>query len=179
MTNTLLPAVFKDFDKFFVGFDDTYNRLAKLHDDVTKFVPNYPPYNIRKVEENKYVVELAVAGFARQDIEITFEDGKLIVKGNTQDDTENFLFKGIANRAFTRTFALDDQIEIRESIANYYEKELKNSNFKIPKVSPNALHARHLFPIGVGYKNRDLAMKILVESGIGVTVNYRAVTTMK
>lgn len=115
MTNTLLPAVFKDFDKFFVGFDDTYNRLAKLHDDVTKFVPNYPPYNIRKVEENKYVVELAVAGFARQDIEITFEDGKLIVKGNTQDDTENFLFKGIANRAFTRTFALDDQIEIKDA----------------------------------------------------------------
>ena len=53
----------KDFDKFFVGFDDTYNRLAKLHDDVTKFVPNYPPYNIRKVEDNRYVVELAVAGF--------------------------------------------------------------------------------------------------------------------
>lgn len=74
---------------------------------------------------------------------------------------------------------IDDQIEIRESIANYYEKELKNSNFKIPKVSPSALHARHLFPIGVGYKNRDLAMKILVETGIGVTVNYRAVTTMK
>ena len=114
MTN-MLPTMFKDFDKFFVGFDDTYNRLAKLHDDVTKFVPNYPPYNIRKVEENRYVVELAVAGFARQDIEITFEDGKLIVKGNAQDDSENFLFKGIANRAFTRTFALDDHIEIKDA----------------------------------------------------------------
>lgn len=115
MTSTLLPTVFKDFDKFFVGFDDTYNRLFKLHDDITKFVPNYPPYNIRKVEENKYVVELAVAGFARQDIEISFEDSKLIIKGNAQDDNENFLFKGIANRAFTRTFALDDQIEIKDA----------------------------------------------------------------
>ena len=115
MTGTFLPTVFKDFDKFFVGFDDTYNRLAKLHDDVTKYVPNYPPYNIKKVEDNKYIVELAVAGFAKQDIEITFEDGKLTVKGSTQDDGENFIFKGIANRAFTRTFALDDQIEIRDA----------------------------------------------------------------
>ena len=112
---TLLPTMFKDFDKFFVGFDDTYNRLAKLHDDITKYVPNYPPYNIKKVEDNKYIVELAVAGFAKQDIEITFEDGKLIVKGSTQDDGDNFLFRGIANRAFTRTFALDDQIEIKDA----------------------------------------------------------------
>lgn len=113
---TLVPTtLFKDFDKFFVGFDDTYNRLAKLHDDVTKFVPNYPPYNIKKVEDNKYVVEVAVAGFARQDIEITLEDNKLIISGNTTDDSGNYLFKGIAARAFTRTFALDDHIEIKDA----------------------------------------------------------------
>ena len=107
-----LPAAFKDFDKFFVGFDDTYNRLSKLHDDITKNIPNYPPYNIRKVADNKYVIELAVAGFSTSDVEITFEDNKLIVSGKTHDDSDNFLFKGIANRAFTRTFALDDQIVI-------------------------------------------------------------------
>jgi molecular chaperone IbpA len=110
-----LPAVFKDFDKVFVGFDDTYNKLAKIHDDITKHIPNYPPYNIKKIEENKYIIELACAGFAKQDIEITFEDNKLIVKGNAADDNDNFVFKGIANRAFTRTFALDDQIEIKEA----------------------------------------------------------------
>ena len=109
--------MFKDFDKLFVGFDDTYNRMAKFHDDMTKNIPNYPPYNIRKVEENKYVIELAVAGFARSDIEVTFEDNKLIVSGRAQDDLENdtFLFKGIANRAFTRTFFLDDTIEIKDA----------------------------------------------------------------
>lgn len=113
---TLVPTtLFKDFDKFFVGFDDTYNRLAKLHDDVTKYVPNYPPYNIKKIEDNKYVIEVAVAGFARQDIEITLEDNKLVISGNTQDDSGNFLFKGIATRAFTRTFALDDHIEIKDA----------------------------------------------------------------
>ncbi|NBV28420.1 heat-shock protein IbpA [bacterium] len=110
--HNLFPVAFKDFDKFFVGFDDTYNKLSKLHDDVTKNIPNYPPYNIRKVEDNKYVIELAVAGFSSSDVEITFEDNKLIVSGRTHDDSENFLFKGIANRAFTRTFALDDQIVI-------------------------------------------------------------------
>lgn len=110
-----LPAVFKDFDKFFVGFDDTYNKLSKIHDDITKHIPNYPPYNIKKVDENKYVIELACAGFAKQDIEITIEDSKLTIKGNAADDTDNFVFKGIANRAFTRTFALDDQIEIKEA----------------------------------------------------------------
>jgi molecular chaperone IbpA len=115
MTNNLLPAVFKDFDKYFVGFDDTYNRLTKMHDDMTKYVPNYPPYNIKKVEDNKYVIELAVAGFAKQDIEVELEDNKMTVKGVSQDDTDNFIFKGIANRAFTRTFMLDEQIVIKDA----------------------------------------------------------------
>ena len=115
MTYTTLPAVFKDFDKLFIGFDDTYNRLSKLHDDVTKYVPNYPPYNIKKTEENKYIIELACAGFAKQDIEITIDDNKLTIKGNAADDSTNFVFKGIANRAFTRTFALDEQIEIKDA----------------------------------------------------------------
>lgn len=109
----LLPNLPKDFDKFFVGFDDQFNRLAKLHDDVTKNIPNYPPYNIKKTGDNTYVIELAVAGFAKQDIEIEFADDKLVVKGNTKDDDDNYVFKGIAGRNFTRTFALNDHIEIK------------------------------------------------------------------
>lgn len=113
--HNLLPAAFKDFDRLFVGFDDTYSRLAKMHDDLTKNVPNYPPYNIKKVEDNKYVIEIAVAGFTKSEIEIEFEDDKLTVKGNASEDSGAFdwLYKGIANRNFTRTFALDDKIEIR------------------------------------------------------------------
>jgi molecular chaperone IbpA len=108
-------ALFKDADKFFVGFEDQFNRVAKLHDDVTKNIPNYPPYNIKKTGDNTYVIEMAVAGFARQDIEIEFADDKLVVRGNTKEDGEHYLFKGIANRAFTRTFALNDQIEIKDA----------------------------------------------------------------
>lgn len=108
-------SAFKDLDKFFVGFDDQFNRLAKLHDDVTKNIPNYPPYNIKKTGDNTYVIEMAVAGFARQDIEIEFMDDKLVVRGHANDDADNYIFKGIANRAFTRTFALNEQIEIKDA----------------------------------------------------------------
>jgi molecular chaperone IbpA len=107
---------FKDFDKFFVGFDDQINRMAKMHDDLTKNIPNYPPYNIKKTGDNTYVIELAVAGFAKQDIEIELADGKMLIKGNTHSqEEENFLFKGIAGRNFIRTFALDDQIEVKDA----------------------------------------------------------------
>lgn len=107
---------FKEFDKYFVGYEDQFNRLSKMHDDLTKGIPNYPPYNIKKTGENTYAIELAVAGFGKQDIEIELEDGKLVVKGSTSDNTdENYLFKGIANRAFTRAFALNDQIEVKDA----------------------------------------------------------------
>lgn len=127
MTNVTFPYPFtKDFDKFFVGFDDQFNRMAKMHDDLTKHIPNYPPYNIKKTDENKYTIELAVAGFSKSSIDITLEEDKLIVKGFSQDDqkTTDYLFQGIANRAFTRMFALSDQIEVKDA-------ELVNGMLKI------------------------------------------------
>lgn len=107
----------KDIDKFFVGFDEQWNRLQKLHDDVTKNIPNYPPYNIRKNDENHYTIEIAVAGFGQQDIDIEMNDGKLIVRGElkTDEDSKDFLFKGIANRAFTRAFVLNDEVEVKDA----------------------------------------------------------------
>lgn len=117
MTLTMFPAQLKDIDKFFVGFDDHFNRIAKMHDDLTKNIPNYPPYNIKKTGDSTYVIEMAVAGFAKQDIEIELADGKMVVKGNVRDDADadSFLFKGIAARNFTRTFALEDQVEVKDA----------------------------------------------------------------
>jgi len=88
---------FKDVGKFFVGFDDQFNRLAKIHEDMSKNIPNYPPYNIKKTGDNTYVIEVALAGFSKQDIEIELNDGKVLIKGNVQSDDaeDNFLFKGI------------------------------------------------------------------------------------
>lgn len=120
MTNQLGSITFgpalKDFDKFFVGFDEQFNRMQKLHSDLAKNIPNYPPYNIKKTGENTYVVELAVAGFSKSEIEIEIDEGKLVVRGNTtEDQSSDYLFKGIANRAFTRSFALNDQIEVKDA----------------------------------------------------------------
>ena len=123
LPNTLLHP---EFDKFMIGFDDQFRRLQAFHDDLTKNIPNYPPYNIKKVDDTHYVIELAVAGFGKNEIEIEMNEGKLIVKGNvtTAEPDDAFLFKGIAARAFTRTFALDDKIEVKDA-------ELLNGMLKI------------------------------------------------
>ena len=119
---------FKDFDKFFVGFEDSAKQLQTLHADLTKNIPNYPPYNIRKNDENSYTIEIAVAGFGQNEIDIEIDGGKLIVKGNVDASLDaledNFLFKGIATRAFTRAFAIDDHIEVKNA-------ELFNGMLKI------------------------------------------------
>ena len=119
---------FKDFDKFFVGFEDSAKQLQTLHADLTKNIPNYPPYNIRKNDENSYTIEIAVAGFGESEIDIEIDGGKLVVKGNVDTATDaledNFLFKGIATRAFTRAFAIDDHIEVKNA-------ELFNGMLKI------------------------------------------------
>lgn len=129
MTKSFIPTIFgdltKDFDKFFVGFDEQFAKMQKLHDDITKNIPNYPPYNIKKVDDTHYVIEMAVAGFGQNEIDIEIDGGKLVVKGNVSQEAEdNFLFKGIANRAFTRTFALNDQVEVKDA-------ELFNGMLKI------------------------------------------------
>ena len=112
------PTIWKDFGKFGVGFDDLFDRISEFHDNVAKNIPNYPPYNIKKVDDNKYVIEMAVAGFGKQDIEITTEDDKLVIKGNVESDEtpeDNLLWQGLAFRPFTRMFTLNDQVEVNNA----------------------------------------------------------------
>jgi molecular chaperone IbpA len=112
------------FDKYFVGAD---KLLARLQEDV-KSISNtalngaYPPFNLKKVDDNKYVIEVAVAGFGKQDIELTLEDNKLLINGKTtldtlkEDGTEvSFLHKGISDRAFSRTFTLADNVVVQNA----------------------------------------------------------------
>ena len=122
MTTSLLPSLFdfhKTLDPFTVGYDKFFKDIEEVTKNVTKNVPSYPPYNIKQVSKNKYVIELAVAGFAKSDIEVTLEGNKLVIKGSAKEDElkeeENFLFKGIANRNFTRSFTLADKIEIGQA----------------------------------------------------------------
>lgn len=116
---------FKDFDRFFVGFDPLVKRLSEAAEQTAKLAQNYPPYNIKKIDDNKYTIELAVAGFGKQDLEIEIVDDKLVIRGNThsgepaeQDSKGEWtwpqvLYQGLAQRPFTRTFNLADNVEIR------------------------------------------------------------------
>ena len=120
MTTSLLPSLFdlKKFDPFTVGYDKFFADLEDLAKTASKSV-SYPPYNIKAVGKDKYVIEMAVAGFAKTDIEISLQGNKLVVEGSTQEEEKNelqeYLFKGIANRNFTRTFNLADKIEIKDA----------------------------------------------------------------
>ena len=118
MTNlALFGPGFKDFEKFFVGFDESAKQLQSLHADLTKNIPNYPPFNVRK-NGNTYTIEIAVAGFAQNEIDVTIDGGKLVVSGNSNsvdNPADDFLFKGIATRAFTRSWAIDDTYEVKDA----------------------------------------------------------------
>lgn len=95
-----------------VGFD----RMARLLESTMapEDGPSYPPYNIEKLGETSYRIAMAVAGFGRDDIEITVKESSLTVKGvgKTADDGITFLHRGIATRGFERRFDLADHIEV-------------------------------------------------------------------
>jgi len=120
-TNLLFPqwsSLSKSLDPFSVGFDDVLNQIREVSETVAKATPGYPPYNIKQVKDNKYVIEMAVAGFAKTDIEVTLEGNKLVIKGSvvdSSDDKDNYIYKGIANRNFNRAFTLADKVEIKDA----------------------------------------------------------------
>lgn len=113
---TYMKDVFgRDLFSHLIGFEDTINTIRKVTEQTQKAV-GYPPYNIKQVKDNKYVIEMAVAGFAKSDIEVTMEGNKLTIKGASKDnDAEEFLYQGIANRNFERTFTLNDKVEIKDA----------------------------------------------------------------
>jgi molecular chaperone IbpA len=105
-----------DFSPLFrstIGFD----RLARLVDTATRIdstALSYPPYNIEKTGEDAYRLTMAVAGFARDELDITVHENTLIVSGKAQHDDEDnrYLHRGIARRAFERRFSLADHLKV-------------------------------------------------------------------
>jgi len=96
-----------------VGFD----RLATMLDSAFRTEQSgssYPPYDIEVLDEHRYAISLAVAGFTRDELDIQAERGVLTVKGRKAEDqgSRNFLYQGIATRAFERKFNLADHVEI-------------------------------------------------------------------
>jgi molecular chaperone IbpA len=122
MVTTYTWDLFKD--PFFIGFDRALDTWS--HAQTVSSATNYPPYNVIKVDDDNFVVELAVAGFAKTDIDLSTADGKLIVKGelSTEDNDSKFIHRGIAARKFTREWALGEYMEVKAA-------ELKDGMLKI------------------------------------------------
>ena len=100
-------------DPFFIGFGRNLERISNNKDI---FGTNYPPHNLIKIDEDNYRIELAVAGFSKEDISVELHQNELTVFGDKESDNDaSFVHKGIASRNFRKIFALGEYIEIIEA----------------------------------------------------------------
>lgn len=105
-----LPGI----NRFAVGFDRLFDELHRTANNVNG--TNYPPYNIVKHSETEYTIEVAVAGFAEEDLDVEVVNNELTIKGerhNVEATETVYLHQGIAARNFTRSFALADNVEVK------------------------------------------------------------------
>ena len=106
-TNKFLP--------YSVGFDSLFEKLFDMDLDTSN---TYPPYNIRKLDDNNYIIEMALAGFNKDNIEIELANGELTVKSKKKDNPErdvNLIHQGISLRSFVRKFTLSDEIIVKNA----------------------------------------------------------------
>ena len=101
--------IFGQFRPFAIGFDRYFEDLERMS-NITQ--TNYPPYNVVKEDNEHFSVELAVAGFSKKDVSITKEKNVLVIEGKIEDESKDFVHKGLASRAFKRSFTLADDVEI-------------------------------------------------------------------
>jgi molecular chaperone IbpA len=96
------------FDRFFKDFEDI------IESNFQKTGSGFPPHNIIKVSDTIYLIDLAIAGFSRNEIDITVNDGYLIIKGNKEETNTKieYLHKGIGTRSFTKTVRISDTLEV-------------------------------------------------------------------
>jgi molecular chaperone IbpA len=90
-----------------IGFESFFDRFK----DLRGINAGFPHYNIKKAGEEKYILEMAVAGYKKSDIKVTVENGVLSVEGQSSDDKEAFVHQGIAKRAFQRQLQLSEYVE--------------------------------------------------------------------
>ena len=109
MVTNFAMDLFKD--PFFIGFNRELDRMANVHQAATR--QTYPPYDVLKLDEDTFQVSIAVAGFTKNDLNLSVDNDTLIVKGEITEVTDGeYLHKGIAARKFTRTFALGEYMEV-------------------------------------------------------------------
>ena len=134
MVNTTLATHFDwaPFRRHTVGFDNVFELMDRFLDGQS-VNNNYPPYNIYKIGECKYSIELAIAGFGEDEVEVKYADNTLTITGNKEEkgDTD-VLHRGIANRNFTRTFNIADDVIVNSG-------SLKNGvlSIELEKIIPD------------------------------------------
>ena len=118
MTRNL--SIFNQLRPVTVGFDDIFDHFERMFDGDVMNIPqvNYPPYNIVKTGENTYDIELALAGFSKDDINVEYENNVLTVKSikkaDEKDEQANgVIHRGISKRMFTKSFTVADDVEVK------------------------------------------------------------------
>ena len=112
-------SIFNSLRPFSIGFDDMFDQFeSMLGNGHLTMQSNYPPYNIRKTGKDNYAIEVALAGFSKDDIEVEFEDNLLTVRTkqvSKSDDNisdEELIHKGISQRQFARSFTIADDVKV-------------------------------------------------------------------
>lgn len=142
---------FSPFRRSTVGFDRLFDMLE--NSALGQGQENYPPFDLIKEGENQYRIQLAVAGFKPDEIDVTAQQNVLIVSGRKTDESEekgnDFIYRGIANRSFERRFALADHIQVRGA-------DLKDGLLSIELVReiPEAMKPRKI-NVGAGAQRED------------------------
>jgi molecular chaperone IbpA len=123
MTRHLTTVNLSDFitslTPFTVGMDRMFRDLEQFSNSFAGSSTAYPPYNIEQIDEGKWVISMAIAGFGEEDIKVSQKERNLTVKGKieskTDENEEHFVHHGIANRSFDRTFRLGPHVLVRNA----------------------------------------------------------------
>ena len=127
--------------KHFIGFDQMFDDMDRLFENSAQKGAGYPPYNIAQINEDEFMVTLAVAGFSMDNLDVTKEGNVLSIEGskNPSDDTVNYLHKGIAERTFRRDFTLADHVDVRSA-----DLELGMLNIHLVREVPEAMKPKKI-----------------------------------
>ncbi len=135
--NTLTRFDPTSLNRALIGFDRIFNDMERRFANSTQ--NNYPPYNILQHDDNTYEIELAVAGFDREDIRVEVDQNLLRIEGKREkeEDVSKYLHRGLAARDFERVFTLADHMEVGEA-------EMTNGvlRVKITRIVPEELKPR-------------------------------------
>ena len=110
--SSVTPADFERALGITVGFDSMFDRLFGDRNR-TENISSFPPYNIRKDGDENYTIEMAVAGFSQEDLEVELKEGVLTIRSKSENEEKEYLHRGIARRTFSRSFTLSDDVVVK------------------------------------------------------------------